>query len=166
MVMYGCECWTMKKTECQRIDAFELWCWRRLLRVLGLQGNPTSPSWRKSALNIHWKDWCWSWSSNILATCYEEPIHWKRPWSGKDWKQEKGVTEDEMVGWHHQVNGHELGQTSGVRYGQWGLACCGLWGCKESDTTERLKWTQLNTLADLNRHFSKEEKQSSPLETN
>ena len=43
-VMYGCESWTIKKAECQRIDAFELWCWRRLLRVLGLQGDPTSPS--------------------------------------------------------------------------------------------------------------------------
>ena len=44
VVMYGCESWTVKKAECQRIDDFELWCWRRLLRVLGLQGDPTSPS--------------------------------------------------------------------------------------------------------------------------
>ena len=47
---------------------------------LGLQGNQTSPSWRKSVLNIHWKDWCWSWKSNNLATWYEELTHWKRPW--------------------------------------------------------------------------------------
>ena len=56
VVMYGCESWTLKKAECQRIDAFELWCWRRLLRVLGLQGDPTSQSYRKPVLNIHWKD--------------------------------------------------------------------------------------------------------------
>ena len=53
VVMYGCESWTIKKAERQRIDAFELWCWS-----LGLQGAPTSPSQRKSVLNIHWKDWC------------------------------------------------------------------------------------------------------------
>ena len=56
VVMYGCESWTVKKSEWQRIDAFELWSWRRLLESLGLQGEPTSPSYRKSVLNIHWKD--------------------------------------------------------------------------------------------------------------
>ena len=55
VVMYGCESWTIEKAECERIDAFELWCWRRLL---GLQGDQTSPSQRKSVLNIHWKDCC------------------------------------------------------------------------------------------------------------
>ena len=56
VVIYGCESWTVKKAEHQRIDAFELWCWRRLLRVPWTAGDPTSPSWRKSFLNIHWKD--------------------------------------------------------------------------------------------------------------
>ena len=56
VVMYGCESWTIKKAEHQRTDAFELWCWRRLLRVPWTQGDPTSPSERKSVLNIHWKD--------------------------------------------------------------------------------------------------------------
>ena len=79
VVMYGCESWTIKKAECQRIDASELWGWRRLLRVLGLQGDPTSLSKRKSVLNSHRKDWCWSWSSNTLATWCEELTHWKRP---------------------------------------------------------------------------------------
>ena len=55
IVLYGCKSWTIKKAECQRIYAFELWCWRRLL---GLQGDPTSPCWRKSVLNIHWNVWC------------------------------------------------------------------------------------------------------------
>ena len=72
VVMYGCESWTIKKIECQRIDAFELWCWRRLLRV------PWTA--RRSVLNIHLKDWCWSWSSNTSVTWCEELTHWKRPW--------------------------------------------------------------------------------------
>ena len=63
--------------------------------------------------------------------------------AGKDWGQEEKVMiEDEMFGWHHQHNGHGLGWTPGVGDGQGGLACCGSWGCKESDTTEWLNWTE------------------------
>ena len=82
----------------------------------------------------------------------EAPIPWppdaksqltgKDPDAGKDWRQ-KRVTEDEMVGWHHQFNGHELGQTLGDGKGQEGLACCSPWSHKESDTTEQLNWTGL-----------------------
>ena len=65
--------------------------------------------------------------------------------AGKDWRQEeKGMTEDEMVGWHHWLDEHELEQTPGVGDGQGGLACCGSWDLKESDTTEQLNWTELN----------------------
>ena len=65
---------------------------------------------------------------------------------GKDWGQEeKGTTEDGVVGWHHQLHGHEFEQAPGVDDGQGGLACCSLWGHKESDTTERLNWTELNS---------------------
>ena len=78
-VMYGCENWTIKKTECRRIDAFELWCWRRLLIVLWTERR-SNQSILKAVLNIHWKDWCWSWSSNTLATWCEEPTPRKRPW--------------------------------------------------------------------------------------
>ena len=68
---------------------------------------------------------------------------WKDPDSGKDWgHEEKGTTEDEMVGWHHQLNGHGFGWALGGGEGQGGLACCGSWGCKELDTTERLNWTE------------------------
>ena len=75
---------------------FELWYWRRLLREsLGLQGDPTSPSQRKSVLNIHWKGWCWSWNSNSLPNWCKELTHWKRPNAGKDWRQE----EKGMTGW-------------------------------------------------------------------
>ena len=65
--------------------------------------------------------------------------------AGRDWGQEeKGMTEDEMAGWHHWLDGRESGWTLGVGDGQGGLACCDSWGCKESDTTERLNWTELN----------------------
>ena len=81
----------------------------------------------------------------------ETPILWppdvkswlngKDPDAGKDWRQEeKGTTEDEMVGWHHRFDGHGSGWTLGVGDGQGGLVCCGSWGCKESYMTERLNW--------------------------
>ena len=70
---------------------------------------------------------------------------WKDPDAGKDWGQEeKEMTEDEMVGWHHWLNGHGFGWTPGVGDGQGGLVCCGSWGCKESDMTEQLNWAELN----------------------
>ena len=80
MVIYGCESWTAKKVESRRIDAFELWCWRRLLRVPWTARRSTSPFWRKSALGFLWKEWCWSWNSSTLATSGEELTHWKRLW--------------------------------------------------------------------------------------
>ena len=113
---------------------------------LGLQGDPTSPFWRRSVLGFLWKEWCWSWNSSTLATSCEELTHWKRKDSdaGKDWGQEeKGMTEDEMARWHHWLDGRESEWTPGVGDGQGGLACCDLWGHKESDTTERLNWTEL-----------------------
>ena len=112
VVMYGCESWTIKKAESWRIDALELWCWRRFLRVqdsLGLQIDSISPSSRKSVPNIHWKDWCWSWNFNALATWCKELTHWKDPDAGKNrGQEEKGTTEDEMAGWHHRLNGREF----------------------------------------------------------
>ena len=67
VVMYGCESWTIMKAEHQRTEAFELWCWRRLLRIPWTSRDQTRQSWRKSILNIHWKDWCWSCSSNTFG---------------------------------------------------------------------------------------------------
>ena len=83
----------------------------------------------------------------------ETPILWppdaknrllgKDPDAGKDWRQkEKGMTEDETVGWHHQLDGHEFEQALGVGDGQGSLVCCSPWGCIESDTTERLNWSK------------------------
>ena len=110
VVMYGCESWTIKKAECWRI-AFELWCWRRLLRVpwTARRSNQSilKKTKKKSVLNIHWKDWCWSRNFNTLATWCKELIYWKRPWCWERLK-EKGMTEDEMVEWHHRLNGHEF----------------------------------------------------------
>ena len=80
VVMYGCESWTIEKAECQRIDAFELWCWRRLLRVPWTARRFKQSILKEISLNIHWKDWCWSWNSNTLATSCEELTHLKRPW--------------------------------------------------------------------------------------
>ena len=70
---------------------------------------------------------------------------WKDPDAGKDWRQEeKGTSEDEMVGWHHQLDGHESEQAPGVGDGQGNLVCCSPWGHQESNTTEQLNWTGLN----------------------
>ena len=125
-------------------DAFELWCWRRL----------ESPLDCKEIQPVHPKgDQSWVFIGRTDAEA-ETPILWppdvknwligKDPDAGKDWGQEeKGTTEDEMVGWHHRHNGHGFGWTPGVGDGQGGLACCNSWGCKESDTTEQLNWTEL-----------------------
>ena len=96
--MYGCESWTIKKAECQRIDVFELWCWRRLLRVpwTARRSNQFIGRSNTSSLGVHWKDWCWSWNYNTLANWCEEPAHWKRPWS---WERLKAGGEGDDRGW-------------------------------------------------------------------
>ena len=63
---------------------------------LGLQGDPTSPSWRRSVLGVHWKDWCWGWNANTLATWYKKSTHWKRPWC---WERLKAGGEGNIRGW-------------------------------------------------------------------
>ena len=88
---------------------------------------------------------------HTLATWYEELTHWKDPDAGKDWGQEeKRTREDEMVGWHHQLHGHEFEQVAGVGDGQGRLACCNPWGCKESDMTECLNWLNWLTWCKIN----------------
>ena len=116
VVMYGWESWTIKKAERQRTDAFELWCWRRLLRVPWI------------AKEIHPKgDQSWVFIGRIDVEA-EAPILWsldgkswligKDPASGKDWRQEEGMTEDELVGWHHWLSGHEFEQAPGCSAGE------------------------------------------------
>ena len=109
---------------------------------LGLQGDQNSQSLRKSTLNIHWKDWCWSWNSNTLATWYEELTHLKRVWC---WDRLKGQGEGEDRGWDGWIASLTrwtwVCVSSGVGDGHGSLACCSPWGCKESDRTE---WNELN----------------------
>ena len=71
VIMYGCESWTIKKAECRRIDAFELWCWRRLLRVPWTARRSSQSILKEISPGVHWKDWCWRWNSNTLATWCE-----------------------------------------------------------------------------------------------
>ena len=142
VVVYGWERWTIKKAEPWRIDAFEVWYWRRLLRVPWTE--------RRSNQSIL-KDFSSACSLEGLmlklkvqyfghlmrrADSFEKTLM-----LGKDWGQkEKGTAEDKMVGSHHWLNGHEFGWTPGTGDGQGGLVCCGSWGRRESDRTERLNW--------------------------
>ena len=143
VIMYGCESWTIKKAERRRIDAFELWCWRRVLRV------PWTARRSNQSILKEISPGC---SLEGLMLKLKLPILWpphvkswltgKDPDGERDWEQEeKGMTEDEMAGWHHRLDGHEFEWTPGVGDGQGGLVCCDSWGLKESDTTERLNWT-------------------------
>ena len=142
--MYGCESWTVKKAEHQRIDAFELWCWRRLLRGpwTARKSNQSilkeiNPGCSLEGMRLKLK----------LPTEFQQPHakSWrigKNSDAGRDsGQEEKGTTEDEMAGWHHRLDGREFVWTLGDGEGQEGLACCNSWGRKESDTTERLNWT-------------------------
>ena len=142
VVMYGCESRTIKKAEQWRTVTFELWCWRRLLRVPWTARRSNQSILKEISPEYHWKDWCWNWSFNTSATWCEELTHWKDSDAGKDWRQEKGTTEDKMGGWYHWLDGHEFEQPPGVGDGQGSLACCSPWGHKELDTTKRLHWTQ------------------------
>ena len=144
VVMYQCESWTVKKAERWRIDALELWCWRRLLRVPWparrsiqsiLKGDFFGRNDAKAETAVLWPPHAKSW------------LIGKDSDAGRDWAQEeKGTTEDEMAGWHHWLNGRESEWTPGVGDGQGGLACCDSWGRKESDTTEWLIWPNLITV--------------------
>ena len=140
VVMYGCETWTVKKAECLRIYAFELWCWRRLLRVLWTARRSNqfiikeiSPEYSLEGLILKLKLWPPDAKNWLLG---------KDPDARKDWRrEEKGMTEDEMVGWHHWLNRQKSEQAPGVGEGQGSLACCSPWGRKELDTT-KLSWAE------------------------
>ena len=139
IVMYRHESWAIKKAEWRRIDAFKLWSWRRLLSPLDCKEiQPVNPKGNQP--------WILTGRTNAEA---EAPILWppdvkswligKDPDAGKDWKQEeKGMTEGEMVGWHHLLNGHEFEQTLWDGEGQRSLVCCNPWCHKESFMTEWL----------------------------
>ena len=140
VVMYGCVSWTIKKAEHWRINTFGLWCWRRLLRVPCtvrrsnqsiLQEISPEHSLERLMLKLKFQYFWPPDAKNWLLG--------KDPDSWKDWRQEeKGMTEGNMVGWHHWLNGREFEQAPGVGDGEGNLACCSPRGRKESDTTEWL----------------------------
>ena len=96
VVKYGCESWTIKKAEHRRIDSFELWCWRRLLKVPWPARRCDQSILKEISLDVHWKDWCSSWNSNILATWCKNLTHLKRPWC---WERLKAGGEEDDRGW-------------------------------------------------------------------
>ena len=144
VVLYGCESCTIKKAECWRTDAFELLVLEKTLespldcKEIKLANPKENQSWifigrtvTKAEAPILWPPYVKNWLTG------------KDPDAGKDWKQEaKGITEDDMVGWRHRLDRHEVEQAPGVGDGQGSLVCCSPWGCKESDMTEWLNWTK------------------------
>ena len=155
VVMYGCEIWTVKKAEHRRIDAFELWCWRKLLRVPWTARRSSQSILKEISPGCSLEG-----MMPKLKLQYFGHLMWrvdsleKTLMLGGIWGQEeKGTTEDEMAGWHHWLNGHEFEWTPGVGDGQGGLACCNSWGHKESDTTEWPNWTELNWTIIQKKHY-------------
>ena len=136
--MCGCESWTIKKAERWRIDAFQLWCWRRLESLLDSKIKPVNPNGTQPWIFIGRTDaeaevsilWPPDTKSQLIGKALD---------AEKDWRQEeKGTTEDEVVREHHQLNRHEFGQTPGQSEGQRSLAGCSPRGCKESVRTWQL----------------------------
>ena len=139
VVMCRCESWTVKKAERRRTDAFILWYWRRFLRVPWTARRSNQSIWKE--IN---PDYSLEGLMLKLKLQYFGHLMWransleKTLMLGKDRRQEeKGMTE-EMIGWHHRLNGYEFEPTPGNSEGQGSLTCCSLWGHKESDKTEWL----------------------------
>ena len=141
----------MWELDCEESWALKNWCFWTVVLAKTLE----SPLHCKEIQPVHPKDQSrvFIGRTNVEA---ETPILWppdeknwliwKDPDAGKDWRQEeKGMTEDEMAGWHHWLDGCESEWTPGAGDGQGGLACCDSWGRKELDTTERLNWTEILT---------------------
>ena len=144
VVMYRWESWTIRKAEHWKIDTF---------KPVVLKKTLESPLHCKEIKPVHPKgDQSWvffgrtdveSETSILWPPDVKSWLIWKDPDTGKDWRQEeKRMTEDEMAGWHHWLDGHEFEWTPGVGDGQGGLVCCDPWDHKESDTTEQLNWTE------------------------
>ena len=134
--------WTTKKAEHWRIDALNCGA-EDSLESLGQQGDQTSLFWRKLTLSSHWKDWCWSWSSNTLATWREELTEWKRSWCWERLKAGGEVSDTGCDGWMAlPTNGHEFEQTLEDSKGKGSLVCCSPWSYKESDMTYQEKQQQ------------------------
>ena len=137
VVMYGCGSWTVKKAECWRINAFELWCWRLESPLDCKETQPVSLKENQSWICIGRTEVDTE-ASIIWPLDTKSWLTGKDPDAGQDGRQEeKGMTEDEKIGWHHWLSGHEFEQAQGS------LACCSPWGYKGSDTTEWLNWSYI-----------------------
>ena len=114
---------------------------------LGLQGDPNSPSYRRSVLSVHWWDWFWSWNSNTLATWCEELTHWKRPWC---WARLRAGGEGDNRGWDGLMASLTQWTWVWVDSGSWWRTgrpgVCSSWGCKVLDMTERLNWSKVSMM--------------------
>ena len=144
--MYGCESWTVKKAEHWRIDAVELWCWRRLLRIPWTARRSNQSILKEISLGCSLKGMMLKLKLQYLATSCEELTHWKRLWCWDGLGAgDKGTREDEMAGWHYWFDRHEFEWTLGDGDGQGGLACCNSWGRRVGhDWMTELNWTKLN----------------------
>ena len=143
VVICGCDSWTIKKAEDQRVDAFELWCWRRLLRVPWTARRSNQSILKEISHECSLEGLMLKLKLQYFGYLMMGWIIWKDPDAGKDWRwEEKGATEDEMVGWHHRLNGHEFEWTPAVGDGQGSVACCSSWIAKSR--TWLSDWTELN----------------------
>ena len=142
VVTYRCESWTVKRAEHWRIDAFELWCWRRLLKVPWTAGRSNQSTLKEISPGISLEGMMLKLKLQYFGHLMRRADSLEKTDAGRGWGQEeKGTTEDEMAGWHHRLNGRESGWTLGVGDGQGGLESWDSWGGIESDMTERLNWT-------------------------
>ena len=131
----------IKKAEHRRTDAFELWYWIRLLKVPWTTRRSNQSILKEISPEFIGRTDTESEAPTLWPPDAKNWLIWKDSDAGKHWRwEEKGSTEDEMVGWHHQLDGHKFEEASGVGDGQGSLMCCSPWGHKRSDTTEQLNW--------------------------
>ena len=133
VVMCGCESWTVKKAECRRIDAFELWCWRRLLRVSWTARRSNQSILKEINPGISLEGMMLKLKLQYFGHLMQrfDSLEKTLMLEGIGGRRRRGQR-DEMAGWHHQLDGHEFEGTPGVGDGQGGLACCYSWGRKET----------------------------------
>ena len=137
VVMYGCESWTIKKPEHQRINTFDLWCWRRLLKVPWTARRSNQPILKEISPEYSLEGLMLKLKLQYFGHLMRRTDSMEKTLMlGKIEGRKRGTTEDEVFGWDHQINGHEFEQALGVGDGQGSLECCSPWGRKESVMTK------------------------------